>query len=80
MKHATRGASVCLWSVLLAACDKDVTVHPQEYYKQHPTERAEVLKKCQSNPDLISSDQNCRNAADAEFRSGSFKNSQPKSW
>lgn len=80
MKIITRVISLCLWSFLLVACDKAVTVHPQEYYKQHPKERAEVLKKCQGNSDLISSDQNCQNAADAEFRSGSFKKNEPKSW
>lgn len=80
MKHSIVISFVCVFSMLLAACDKAPAVHSVDYYKQNVVERASMLDKCRTNPDLESSDKNCRNAADAEFRSGSFKPSTPKAW
>jgi hypothetical protein len=80
MKNLICYGAICLASILLAACDKKPEVHSVEYYKQNGPERAQMLDKCKSDADLTIKDANCTNAASAEFRSGSFKPSTPKSW
>lgn len=78
MKRVIAVGCVCLASVLLASCGKPT--HSVEYYKQHEDERNAMLAKCKADPDLITKDENCRNAGDAQATSGSFTPSKPKQW
>lgn len=68
----------CLVSVLLASCSKPA--HDVAYYMQHEGERNAMLEKCKANPDLISRDENCQAAGNAQFRSGSYTPSKPQKW
>lgn len=80
MKSLISFGVICFATIFLAACDKATEVHSVEYYKQNVSERAKMLEKCKADADLTIKDANCTNAASAEFRSGSFKSSTPKSW
>ena len=68
-----------LVSALLASCGKP-DVHSVERYKQHEAERNAMIAKCRANPDLVRTDENCRNAADAQALSGSYTPSPEKRW
>ncbi|WP_027801045.1 EexN family lipoprotein [Paraburkholderia dilworthii] len=78
MKRLIAIACVCLGSVLLASRGKPV--HSVDYYKQHEDERKAMLEKCTADPDLVTSDENCRGAADAQALSGSYTPSKPQEW
>jgi len=78
MKRVIAIGFACLVSVLLASCGKPV--HSVDYYKQHEDERNAMLEKCKADPDLITTDENCRSAGDAQALSGSFTHSKPQKW
>ncbi|MFN7835587.1 MAG: EexN family lipoprotein [Burkholderiaceae bacterium] len=68
-----------LVSALSVSCGKP-DVQSVEWYKQHETERNAMLAKCRANPDLVRTDENCRNAGDAQALSGSYTPSPVKKW
>ena len=70
----------CIFMIgeFLMSCSEPI--HSVEWYKQHEVERKIKLNKCKANGDLMTKDQNCQNAASAEFRSGNFTKSLPKTW
>lgn len=78
MKRAIAIGCVCLESVLLASCGKPS--HSVDYYKQHEDERNAVLEKCRADPDLVTKDEDCRSAGDAQALSGSYTPSKPQKW
>jgi len=61
-----------LW---FAGCDKtaDNIVQTVDWYKDHPTERDTLLKKCRDNPRELALTENCINAKRADK-----KTTQPK--
>ena len=61
----------------LSGCESE-PVYSVEYYIIHPKERVEKLAKCRNNSIEASNNPNCKNAAEAEYKSMFRGNSMPK--
>lgn len=62
MKHVPY---ILLAACLVSACDQAQTTHTLDWYKNHPTERAEKLSSCIANSDKTT-DIECVNATQAQ--------------
>ncbi len=72
------GASLAI-SALVASCNKP-SAQSVEWYKAHDAERQATLEQCRVSGDSAKTDDNCRNAAEAEFLSGSYTPSPDRKW
>jgi len=66
-----------LAAVLLTGCD--TSAPSLEWYKAHDKERNAKVEECKKASDPRGTE-DCRNAIDASFRSGSYTQSPDKSW
>ena len=66
-----------LASMLVTACNADA--QSQEWYKAHDKERNAKVEECRKASDPRGTE-DCRNAIDASFRSGSYTHGPNKSW
>lgn len=78
-KIVNAGSFLAVVSILTAACGQPGE-HSSAYYQKHESERATLLIKCNGDPSFLKNSSNCSNAADAQFRSGNFTPSPPRSW
>lgn len=63
--------------LILSGCSSEPE-HDVEYYIDHPKERNERLIMCRNNPGKESNNPNCKNAAEAEYKSTFRGDSMPK--
>jgi hypothetical protein len=66
-----------LSAVLLTGCDAGA--QSLEWYKAHDSERNAKVEECKKASDPRGTE-DCRNAIDASFSSGSFTKSPERSW
>lgn len=64
-------------AILLTGCDEKA--QSLEWYKAHDKERDAKVEECKKASDPRGTE-DCRNAIDASFRSGSYTKSPNKSW
>jgi hypothetical protein len=50
----------------LAGCSENTPVQTVDWYKEHSTERKEMLAKCKANPGQLGESANCVNAQQAD--------------
>ncbi len=77
MKKRLSLVAISLATVLVAGCGK--TTHSVEWYQHHEAERKATLETCRADPAQLVQ-LNCRNAATADFHSGSYTPSPEKKW
>jgi len=63
-------------SALLSACGEKTPVQTVDWYKEHDTERQELLAKCRNDRKALDNDPNCLNAEQAQIS----KESSRRGW
>jgi PBP1b-binding outer membrane lipoprotein LpoB len=53
-------------AVALTGCGENTPVQTVDWYKQHDTERKEMIAKCKASPGELSASPNCINAQQAD--------------
>jgi len=53
-------------AVVLAGCGETTPIQTVAWYKQHDTEREEMIAKCTDNPGELAASPNCINAQKAQ--------------
>jgi len=69
MKPSVLAVLTTLSVLLVTGCSKDAPVQTVEWWKDHKTERTEMLYRCANNPGELGGTPNCVNAAEAETNS-----------
>lgn len=77
MKFSKSAGIVVLASLLLTACDSGAK--SIDWYKSHDAERNQRYDECTKLSEPRATE-DCRNAIDASFRSGSLTKSEHRSW
>jgi len=65
---------VAIASVLISGCLEREETQSVSWYKEHKSERAEMLRRCSDNPGELKETPNCQNAvaAEAQLSTGSI--------
>lgn len=64
-----------IFFLFVGGCQKEDTVQTVDWYKEHTTERVEMIKRCKNNPGVLAMTPNCINAdrADSLVRASKIK-------